>query len=548
MQKTFDWLYRSIVGWSLGLVACGGGGGNPMPMDGGPMAQDGMPPSDARPMMPDSPMMPPGGTLGTCAMPRQISLMMGMEAVIRGDTTMGPPGALDLGRCGVLGTVDPTMRPPQDVIAVQIPGSGEVGIEFSLVNDGTPENFDTVVQVRTNCMTAPEELAFSCFDDARRGELRTEGRFMARGGSTVYLIVTGFAGSGGGGSGMNRGPYELRIRTHPNTAPTLTNVTARRVGDRRFEIAVTGMDAESNALGIGFRALNAGGMPIALSERNPDFTGPYFEVFDTMPAGTSFTNQLVTLPGSSELPRIADINRVQVFVFDAFGARSMMMEAGVSMVMEVGYGQSCNEMNVCRPPNVCEGGRCEAPPGVRNLCMMATTVTLTAPGMTMPSTTRQMVTIPRGEGQAVGNAPRCSRAMGAERVLKFTVPRPNAPVVGHDLIATTQVEGTSMMTDTILYLRRNCADSESELEGGCHDDIGGGDLRSTIEVRGIPEGEYHLFVDSFMPLMADTNVTVELRLRPVLPPGTPCDPMGQMNRCSMGMCPMAALSVCPAAP
>ena len=87
-----------------------------------------------------------GSDVGSCASPRTLTLTTSGATTLTGDTT-GAPSTLTMEDCG---GGEPA---PQDVIAVTIPGdSGDIyGVRFDFAQDGTPEAFDTVVQIRETC-------------------------------------------------------------------------------------------------------------------------------------------------------------------------------------------------------------------------------------------------------------------------------------------------------------------------------------------------------------------------------------------------------------
>lgn len=509
------------------LAACGGG--NPTE-DAGMSGTDTGPADDTGTMTGrDS---GPATTLGTCAMPRMVTLAMGMPTTVTGSTVGGPDGTLDLGECGV--NPMSTDRPPQEVLAIQVPGSGDVGITFDLTG-ATAMDFDTVVQLRTACETTPTDPATTCFDDVSMAETRSAGSFMATGGSTVYLVLTGFPGAM-----SDRGAYSMVIEARPNAAPTLTGATARRVADDRLEIFATGMDADMNAVGVGVQFLGADGMPLPADPAGaPMDVGPYYLGFDVEPTTAAFTDQLVTGPGSADVDVVGTAVSLRIFAFDEFGARSATRDAMIGMVSEVGFGEMCDATRLCRAPNVCEAGVCAPSAATRALCSGATAVSLTAPTGSMPTSAMQTVMLAAGEG--IVSAGMCEQSAASESVLAVTV-----PAGAFDLVASTNLAANPLDTDTVVYVRSTCENETTELV--CDDDYLGapdGDYRSVAIVENAPAGTHFVFVDGYAPFDAATTVQLELQLRPVLATGAACDPAGLMNRCAMGACPAMGAAVCP---
>ncbi|MBX7195921.1 MAG: hypothetical protein K1X94_27955 [Sandaracinaceae bacterium] len=518
------WIAPSVGALASLAVACGGG---EMPTDGGTQ-NDAFDPADARAIDAGA------GGLGTCTAPRTVSLTLGETAMVTGDTSDGPEGPLTLS--DPCANPDATARPPQEVIAVEVPGTGDIGVAFDLT-EGTAATFDTVVELRTACETTPTGLD-NCFDDPSQDEHRSAGTFMTTGGSTIYLVVSGFE-MGAMGT-VSSGAYTMRLSAEANTAPTLTAASARRVDDDRLEIFATGMDAETNVEGVGLQLLAADGTALPLDAAVPDDVGPYYYAFDTAVTTASFAMQLATAPGSADFDGIGAAVSLRLFSYDAYGARSATRDVTIDMVTEVGFGGSCDATHLCRAPNLCEAGTCIASPETIALCGMAAPVTLTAPTGSEPTVSTQSVMLAAGGGAASGVT--CDyAALASEKVLALTV-----PAGSFDLIATTNVAANPAALDTILYVRSECVNDTTELV--CDDDYAGapdGDYRSYALVENVPAGTQYLFVDGYAPFDATTTVALELRLRPVLATGAACDPMGIANRCAAAACPATGAAVCP---
>ena len=166
--------------------------------------------------------------LWSCETPLEAESREGTVSV-SSDTSAGGPGPLDLGMtCGSL-MVDPMMRPPQLVVSYVVPGTGPRIVTLSTANAATLANFDTVVQVRRECMTAPTVREGTCFDDGAPPvtppppvvDYRTQGRLPAMGGETLYFVVTGFATTMSM-THVAEGPFRLDITVSDPTVPTLT--------------------------------------------------------------------------------------------------------------------------------------------------------------------------------------------------------------------------------------------------------------------------------------------------------------------------------------
>lgn len=465
--------------------------------------------------------------LATCAAPRTVALVAGTPSVVMGDLSRGVSGPLDLGESCFGGPDVPAAdRLAQDVIAVTIPGSGMVNVSFD-TRDGTGEDTDTFVQVRTTCATIPGPL-HTCFDDSGE-DVRSSGAFAAMGGSTVFLVV----------SSAPAGTYEMTIQTEgANVAPTLTAGTAVRVGSERFRINLTGGDADVNATGYYLELLDAGGMPISFSETET-FLGPVAIDFDAAPTAATFTDQASVLVGSARVPAFGRAVSARVSVVDRFGLLSAPLTIAITDVG--GLGQACDGTE-CAGALVCTAAVCTASPATTAACAAATAVTLTAPTATTPSVSTQSVMLAAGEGAVAGSCGVDSAGGGTERLFNVTVPAGT-----FDLIVTTNVAATAAAVDTVAYIRSTCADDTSELT--CNDDYDDapmGDVRSTAIAEGVTAGTYTVVIDTFEALEAAATVGAEFRLRAVLAAGAACDPMGVMNRCATSACPASGAAVCPA--
>ena len=455
--------------------------------------------------------------LGTCARPRLVDVTLGAPTVVRGDTARGVRGPLDLVNCG---NTSPLSRPPQDVLAVRVPGTGITAVAFDL-RTGTDANFDTIVQVRTACDVAPTDATTTCFDNVEN-VVQSAGAFTAMGGSTVYLVVTGFDGA------VSEGAYTVTFAAINNAPPVLTAASARRVNIERLEVRGTGSDADANAVGFALQYLNASGALIT----GASGVGPFAMNFDSAPPGT-FTNALATRALVALEPAFASATSLRVALIDAFGATSATRDVRIDDRIEMAYGESCDALRGCAEPNVCAAATCQATAPLRAACTAAMSVTLDAPNTTS-TVSPQTAGIPIGAG--LFNS--CDGA-GGERIFHVTVPSGRA-----DLIVSTVVDGTAAAFDTVVYVRRVCGNALTEI--ACNDDYGvEGDYRSRVEVRDIVAGDYAVFIDSYAPIDPRATVAFESVLRPVIAAGAACDAAGALNRCAAGACPSSGAALCP---
>lgn len=463
--------------------------------------------------------------LGTCDAPRTVALTVGETTTVTGDTTDGPDGALALG--DTCGDSSSSTNPAQDVIAVQIPGSGQVGLNID--TSASEETFDIVVQVRTSCETAP--TAFETCIDNTATDIRGVGGLMVEGGSTVYLVVTGYPESD---YGTDTGVYSIDLSIDSNAAPTLTGATAQRVDASTLVLSVDGGDVDSNAMGISFALLDDAGSPVTILS-GYDAYGPFELEFDAAHATATFTGATASFGygGTYDGPDVA--TQVQVSVYDYFHMTSSTMTVAITDVTSVGFGEACDATHVCAAGYACTGGTCAADATTTAACDGATAVTLTAPTGSTAASTTVPVTFAAGAGSFVGS---CAGA-GAESLLRITIPEG-----AYDLVASTATSPDTV--DSAIYLRSNCVDGATEAV--CNDDIDtdAGDYRSTATIQNAT-GSYTVFVDQYAAIDAALEGEIVFTLVPVLAGGAACDSTGVANRCATGTCPTTGEAVCPSA-
>lgn len=491
------------------IVGCGDDDGT-IDVDGGSDAG-----TDGMMMLPDSttPDAPPA----MCADARVVELTMGEQQVM-GDTT-GAAATRTLGEgCGA----DPA---GQALLALEIPGSGNVGVSFSLVNDGTDVEFDTVVEVRpAGCDDVSESL---CFDDASLLDVRSEGSFIATGGDTIYLVVTGYTEPEY--EAAFEGPWAMDIVVTPNpTAPELTGGTALRVDDTRLDLSLDGTDANGDVAGFVLTFLDDSGAAIGVDTdgdpETPDETELAFDFAEDLAGMTTFTGT-GRIGGLDDFEQLAAATQVRVYLYDAFDLEGASMTFDLVDVTESGLEGPCVEgESICADAFVCEDDACVIPAAAVTACEAATVVTL-VPGT--PSV--QTASIAAGDGALSAS---CGNTIGDEALYRVTVP--DAPF---DLIATT-VRATNDVesVDTVVYVQSFCGDPSTEGAAGCSDDVGEEDFRSTVELLDVTAGTYTVGVELWGGATEASTVELAITLRPVLASGVICDPTGVANRCADTEC------------
>jgi len=482
------------------------------------------------------------GASGVCDTPMAVTLATGMQSVM-GDTTGHTTGLVTLGaNCGGQ-TAGAQMA--EQVIALTLPGASTdtVAVSFTFLNAGTNMMFDTTTELRTSCT---DSTGSTCFDDSNVArDFRSDGVFTAPGGSTRFLIVTGYRMPGMGYT--NVGPWKADFTTYVNPQPPVlaTATASLRDGDL-LTIHATGMDPQSAADGIVVTYLDTTGAPIGLDLDNMPTTpaqtdlGPY----NFLPSVRGMMNfdGGTRITGWGVFANLATAPQLRVSVRDAANLMSNELTIPLVHSTTVHVGDACDtDTHLCAGGVDCTGTPtvCTVPAAVATECAAAMTLTVPTPttATTSMSTTLTFTTgMGLLEGSCMGQG-----GMGDERIVSVTVPAGN-----FDLIAETP-DMAEMGLDSVIYDRTVCGDPSSETQ--CNDDRSTmpHSLSSLITVQNAAPGTHFIVVDPFMTLTATDPMSTMLTvsLRPVLATGTACDPNQVMNRCMGARCPMTGTAVCP---
>lgn len=515
------------------LVACGGN--NNMQTDSGVLADTGT--ADTGGGGTDGGR--DGGASSVCDTPMAVTLAAGTQTVM-GDTTGHTTGLVDFGAgCGGQ-TAGAQMA--EQVIALTLPGTASdmVTVSFTLLTDGTDAMFDTTVQLRTTCTDATGAM---CFDDSTvQADYRSDGTFNAPGGSTRYLVVSGYRMPEMGYT--NVGPWQADFQTFVNPMPpTLTSATASLRDGDYLTVEAMGTDPQSAATGVIFSFLDATSTPIGVDldadPTTPDVTefGPY----DFRPSvmGMMTFDGTSRVVGWGDTPSLLTATQLRVSVTDAAALMSNELTIALLQTTTVHVGDACDTTHVCAEGVDCAGtpAVCTVPAAIATACAGAMPITIATPTTTATSATAP-VTLATTAGQFAGSC-NDGGTNGDEHL--FTV---MVPTGAFDLVAET-TDMMEMGPDTTIYDRTVCGDPSTETQ--CNDDRATmpHSLASYIEVLNAAAGSHTIVVDSFDMLMTGGATTLTVRLRPVLDAGATCDPMGVMNRCHAAACPTTGTAVCP---
>jgi hypothetical protein len=464
----------------------------------------------------------------SCEAPDLVTLVAGETVMRTVDLRTAPYGV-------VTGCPGSGM-PGQVVYEIVVPGTGQHIVEARTANPGTDRATDTVLALRRE--DCGGSVSDQCFDELS-GDYRTNAAFTADGGDHVYLVLTAY-------SETAEGPVEIAFSAQPNGPPTITSASVV-IADQELLVDVDGGDPDGNGAGV-----------------TVTLHGPAGELVDLN--GDGIRNDADALTGNFARPVTSVrsfIERTRLALDDAqttraLGATSAYVRtidrAGVTSVSDVvtavrpgtvvARGEMCSDTFVCPEELLCSGAfTCDPTPTRAATCSAAMALSIPAPTM-MTTTTSTMGNLTSGTGLFSGNCDQSDGPVvtdGTEDVYLVHV-----PAGAFDLLFTTDLAGTATDADTVLYVRTDCTDPGTGLEEWCNDDITrGSNLRSTVAILDVAEGDYYVFVEPWGTIALDAMLRYELgaSLRPVLAAGGACDPAGVLNRCASGACP--ASRVCP---
>lgn len=305
----------------------------------------------------------------------------------------------------------------------------------------------------------------------------------------------------------------------------------RLAGD---DVAVggAGTDPDADVAGLALNFLGPDGRLLDIyGDGEATRDGDVFVVpFDPAPRTAAYDALQVVRASAVNLGpymRAARVSRGMLRAFDRAYALSDELEVTVGEASLVGWNEACDGERVCRDPMTCVRGLCDVTGLPAAVCRSARLLVLPTP---TDEATSVGATGTVGSGRVGAFFATCAggqASLGTETVFLLSVPEGR-----HDLLATTDLSGSGS-TDTILYLRRACGDSGTEI--ACNDDISRTNTQSAIEVRDAMPGNYFLFVELYGGASA-APFELRVTLRPVREAGQSCDEAGLANRCASGAC------------
>ncbi|MCC7541841.1 MAG: hypothetical protein IT379_36820 [Deltaproteobacteria bacterium] len=412
--------------------------------------------------------------------------------------------------------------PAQAVVALRLPAEGAQRILLGARHARTDVR-DTLLEVRRDC-TSVEDA--ECFDDidGLDPSAQSEGTVFATGGETLYVVLTAAAGAR-----PDTGRYRLSATVLDVDAPRIDELyaVARPWSDAelRLEIRFTFWDDDADLGQVELTFFDDDG-PVDLDGDGRVDDADVLRVLTPVDGVIQGT----LIPFDTTTPRldVLGVTSVRAVGIDFEGHRGNPITAPLEY--RVPDGATCAPPFECDDTFACESGTCVVSAATRAACASAELVTLATPTTTTTSTTRSGMV--GGLGPNDFTSTECFGTDGPEDVYLVTVPDGGV----YDLVARMDVPGTPEWLYSYVYVRRTCDDRSSEL--ACNTDPDLGEYRGSAVVESAAPGTYAVIVERYASRTPSPSepYTVLLGLRPVLPPGSPCDDTGEGNRCMLGSC------------
>jgi hypothetical protein len=458
---------------------------------------------------PDAPLEASDAAVLPCSEVRVVNLVAGSQTVT-GDTT-GRSAEGQAFYCG-------DGPSPYELVALTLPGDASDTVLVHYALDPEVTMHQAVLELRPHgCADRTDSECRSWYglDPANP----PEGNLVAPGGSVAYLYVSGADPDA-------FGPWAIDFEVDASLAvPVLTAGTVTRVGMDRFEATFDGSDADGDVITLGMRLFDASGALITLHPAEIDVSEFTF-YFNSVFLGTAFGGRgYIGNEGwaiSGLLEQTASAVRAELVLRDARNLVSEPLMVDIVDATSAELGEPCGPTAVCTPSLACSAGTC-APPSI---CASATPLTL-VPGVT---TTR---TVTLGPGFGALDRP-CNYTGGTEAVFSIDVPTASAGVFGYELL----VGGVTDMGTAQFHLQTACGVPDAYEVAWCG-------YQGSDQAVSMTPGPRFLVIEhpdgNNDPLTFDVPIT----LRPILDEGQPCDPMGLLSRCAVGVCPDMPSPVCP---
>lgn len=440
-----------------------------------------------------------------CEVPTVVDGLLGDTVSTSFDTTATESRPHDLGwACGNTGFA--LRWAPQEIIEFRVPGEGSMALNVDTNFQQTDSAFNTVIQFREECQTVPSRFPRTCFMDGGPAEWRATGTTTVEGGSTVFIVITGYADPAATDEWVEAGQVRVDLTLSDSvTAPTIAD-GAVLLTDEGGTISVTGTDESLDAVGIAVNFFVAGEVLDIYENGSTEVSETvYIAPFSEAPETVEFDASLTIDSTAVNSLRLAGADTAELRIYDSGWAVSNSISVPIVEAREVGLSELCDPPETyCHTELVCVDAACAATEDAAASCDEATVIPLpilddepfqTTVGGAIDSGTGLFAPL---TGCSVGGA-----VEGRELVYRIDVPED----VVVDLTLDTDHPGTGT-TDTIMYVRGECTGPLAQI--ACNDDAASGILTSRVEAPALTEGSYYIFVESYTEVPAGEVAPVEL--------------------------------------
>lgn len=274
-------------------------------------------------------------------------------------------------------------------------------------------------------------------------------------------------------------------RCVPGMPPVLSELQAWWIETGLRLIVMTGSDAEGDVTRYRVTFVNAEGAPVS-DDLFHDLT---LDFDDSVLGRTAFrvgahVRTLNPFTGEDLLPR--DAVGVRVNLVDAGMGESNAMIAHFADIPRIEGGEACDPLGL---DNRCTSGLVCWPPGPPSTCRDPREAAVEACRRDLPDLTSGIPATGTLSGLGVFTGTCGGR--GPEAIHRLILSSRSRVVL------TTDLPGTPDQADTVLYVRRDCADDTSEPLEACNDDVEPHNGASRLDLT-LDRGTYYVFVDTFL--------------------------------------------------
>jgi hypothetical protein len=253
-----------------------------------------------------------------------------------------------------------------------------------------------------------------------------------------------------------------------------------------------GIDADQDVTVLHLEFMDADGNPVAL-----DLDGDEIAESATFDVAVDDNDGTVNFSAAQEMGLYLQdtVTQIAATPEDAGGLLGERIVTAIAAPLLRQPGQTCSPLgfDVCREGSVCNAPSATAAPVCQSTAALRSQQCTSAPVITI-GTAGSYDIVGTVDGPSVWDVPTgCSANDPTNRPESIVQLRLSMPATR--LVISTDTPSTSF--DTIVYVLSSCT-AEGETALSCADDAEGS-IASTIELSGVPAGNYAIVVDSFGP-------------------------------------------------